>query len=278
MQADSQFVELKIGEDSVQIEYRWVSPARTGTGAIQQTNPPDNYAPFIVFLHEGLGSVSQWRDFPQAVTDATGCPALVYSRPGYGQSTSMGDQRWGVDFLHQQAKQVLPALFSALEIDAIRQPPCLLGHSDGASIALIYAACFPDSVRSVIAMAPHWMVESVTVANIAAADDAYWNGNLRPRLSRHHKDPDAVFRAWASIWLKPEFRDWQIADELGCIRCPVLAIQGQDDEYGTMEQIHGVARTVPDCVVMELPACGHSPQRDQPDAVIASIQNFLHAR
>ncbi len=174
--------------------------------------------------------------------------------------------------MHRQAHEVLPAFFDAL---GITEAPWLLGHSDGGSIALLYAARFPDAVRGLVLMAPHIFVEDVTIENIELAREAYRNTDLPAKLGRYHDDADSAFWGWNRIWLHPPFRQWNIEAEIGSIRAPVLAIQGVDDEYGTLEQIRGIARRVPDTQVLELPACGHSPHRDQPEAVIAAATAFI---
>ncbi|HET9822640.1 MAG TPA: alpha/beta fold hydrolase [Burkholderiaceae bacterium] len=247
----------------VDIEVRWIAPERRD-------------APLVVFLHEGLGSVAMWRDFPQRLCDAAGARGLVYSRPGYGRSTPRpGAEAWAPDFMHRQAHEVLPALLAALGIDAARERPWLLGHSDGGSIALLYAARFPRQVAGLAVLAPHILVEDVSIASIARAREAYLAGDLRARLARHHADPDSAFWGWNDIWLHPAFRAWSIEDELGAIACPLLAVQGLEDEYGTLEQVRGIARRVPGARVLELADCGHSPHRDQPEAVIAAVVRHM---
>lgn len=245
----------------VRIEYQWVGS-------------DDDKAPVLVFLHEGLGSVAMWRDFPARLCEAAGVRGLVYSRPGYGKSTPRAaGEKWQPDFMHRQAREVLPALLDALRVDRGRL--WLLGHSDGGSIALLYAAMHPQALRGAIVMAPHILVEDVSITSIAQAREAYANTDLRQRLARYHDDVDSAFRGWNDIWLAPAFRDWSIESELATIRCPLLAVQGLDDEYGTLEQVRGIARRVPGTELLELPACGHSPHRDQPEAVIAAATAFL---
>jgi pimeloyl-ACP methyl ester carboxylesterase len=200
----------------------------------------------------------------------------VWSRPGYGRSTPRAaDERWAPDFMHRQAHEVMPALFQALGVDAEREPPWLFGHSDGGSIALLHAARFRQAVAGLVVLAPHILVEELSVTSIAQAKVAYETTDLRARLARHHDDPDSAFRGWNDIWLDPAFRDWSIEDEIATIRAPILAVQGLDDEYGTLEQIRGIARRVPGTRLLELPDCGHSPHRDQPQAVIDAVQAFL---
>jgi pimeloyl-ACP methyl ester carboxylesterase len=166
-------------------------------------------------------------------------------------------------------------LLGALRID---EPAWLFGHSDGGSIALLCAAHHPQRVAGVIAVAPHIFVEAVTLRGVRAARDAYASTDQRVRLGRHHADPDAVFRGWNDIWLSPAFGDWNIEREIEAIVCPVLAVQGIGDEYATMEQVHGIARRVPHARTLELPACGHSPHRDQPDRLIAEVARFMAAK
>jgi pimeloyl-ACP methyl ester carboxylesterase len=227
--------------------------------------------PVFVFLHEGLGSVALWRDFPAKVAAATGAPALVYSRYGYGASQPLAAPR-GVDYMHREALETLPALRTALGLDDV----VLFGHSDGASIALIHAGSGHWRVRALILEAPHVLVEEISVASIAAARAAYAETDLRRRLERYHDDVDGAFRGWNDIWLAPEFRGWSIEEFLPGVRCPVLAIQGADDEYGTLDQIDRVARGVAgDVERLVLPECRHSPHRDQAAAVLAAVAAFV---
>ncbi len=263
MNGDADFVDLEWAGRRVRIEHAWLNAERQD-------------APLLVFLHEGLGSRSMWKDFPQRLCNAVGARGLVYSRPGYGGSTPRpADETWDVDFMHRQAHEVLPLLFDALDIDVDRDPPWLFGHSDGASIALLHAARFPHRVAGLVVLSPHILVEDVSVTSITQVRAAYLETDLRERLARHHDDPDSAFWGWNDIWLHPGFRQWSIADELATIRCPLLAVQGLDDEYGTLEQVHGIARRLPWTRVLELPDCGHSPHRDQPEALIAACQDFL---
>ena len=247
----------------VRIECEWIAPERSD-------------APLVVFLHEGLGSVAMWKDFPAQLCAAGGFRGLVFSRPGYGRSTPRdADETWDVDFMHRQAHEVLPPLFAALGID---EAPWLFGHSDGGSIALLHAARFPAKVAGLVVLAPHIFVEDKTVANIEIARSAYLDTDLPQKLGRYHDDPDSAFWGWNRIWLHPPFRDWNIEAELEGIRCPVLAIQGVDDAYGTLQQIRGIASRVPPTQLLELPDCGHSPHRDQPQAVIDATVSFIHNR
>lgn len=258
--------ELDWGGRSVRIEYRWV-----GSG--------DPAAPLTVFLHEGLGSVAMWKDFPQRLCDAVGHRGLVYSRPGYGASTPRrADETWDVDFMHRQAHEVLPALLDVLGIDAAADPPWLFGHSDGASIALLYAARFPRRAAGAVVLAPHIFVEPISVESIEKARLAYLDTDLRQRLSKYHADPDSAFWGWNRAWLDPQFVGWSIEAEIETIACPLLAIQGVDDEYGTLEQIRAIARRIPGTRLLELDACGHSPHRDRPEAVIAAAAALMQGK
>ena len=254
------FVELTWRGPVVRIEHQWIAAERA-------------QAPLVVFLHEGLGSLAMWKDFPPTLCDAAQVRGLVYSRPGYGRSTApAAEQAWDPDFLHRQAHEVLPALLDSL---GVKQPVWLFGHSDGGSIALLHAARFPERVAGAIVLAPHIVVEDVGVARIAQARDAYRETDLRERLAKYHDDPDSAFWRWNSIWLNPLFKQWSIETEIESITCPLLAVQGIDDEYGTLEQIRGVARRVRQTELLELADCGHSPHRDQPQALSAACADFI---
>ncbi len=230
----------------------------------------DAAAPVIVFLHEGLGSVSMWRDFPTQVVSATGCPALVYSRYGYGQSDPLTASRHA-SFMHDEGLKALPELLDKLKIDK----PILFGHSDGASIAIICAGGGARALTGLIVMAPHVMLEDLSIRSIRAAKQMYETTDLRAKLARYHADPDSAFWGWNDVWLNPDFLNWNIEEFLPRIRCPVLAIQGENDEYGTMEQIDRIARQLPDTELVKLPDCGHSPHRDKPSAVLEAVARFV---
>lgn len=231
---------------------------------------PREGAPAIVFLHEGLGSVSMWRDFPQKVADATGCEAVVYSRAGYGRSDPATLPR-AVGYMHDEGLAVLPALLAELGLER----PILFGHSDGGSIALICAGGTDTPLAGVIAMAPHVLVEDISVSSIAQAKVAWTTTDLPARLGKYHNDVDAVFRGWNDIWLHPDFRAWNIEEYLPRIAVPVMAIQGEDDEYGTMDQIERIARGAKDVELVKLADCRHSPHKDQPQAVIDAVVEFV---
>jgi len=259
------FADIEAAGRAQRLECLWIAPERA-------------MAPLLVFLHEGLGSVAMWKDWPLQVCEAAGCRGLVVSRSGYGQSTPRPPQeRWPVDFMHREARDVLPALLTALGVDARRDRPVLFGHSDGGSIALLYAAMHPDAVAGIAVDAPHTFVEDVTVANIALARQAYLETDLRSRLARYHADVDSAFWGWNDIWLNPDFRRWNIEDHLPRIACPVLAIQGVDDEYGSLAQIRGIRRHAPQTVLLEIPDCRHSPHKDQPAIVIQAVADFVGA-
>jgi pimeloyl-ACP methyl ester carboxylesterase len=243
------------------LEIRWLHPS----------TPAAAGRPTLVFLHEGLGSISLWKRFPDSVAEATGCPGLVYSRYGYGKSEPLDAPR-AIDYMHREALEVLPDLLARLDI--VR--PILIGHSDGASIALIHAGADRWPVRGVVALAPHVFVEEVSIASIAQAKVAFETTDLAARLGRHHDHVESAFRGWNDIWLHPDFRGWNIEGCLRGIRCPVLLIQGHDDQYGTMAQIEAVERQVAGPVkALRLNGCGHSPHVDQPVATLEAIAAFV---
>jgi pimeloyl-ACP methyl ester carboxylesterase len=259
----SQFVDINWTDNNVRIELQCVGTA-------------DADRPLIVFLHEGLGSVAMWKDFPQQLCEAAACRGLVYSRPGYGQSTPRSaEETWQPDFMHRQAFEVLPALLKALGIDTEKDKPWLFGHSDGGSIALLFAARYPSNIAGLIVVAPHIFVEDASISSIEAAKMAYQTTDLRSKLARFHDDVDSAFWGWNDIWLNPAFRHWNLTQAIKTITCPLLAVQGLDDEYGTLEQIHGIKRVLPATQLLELADCGHSPHRDQPDALIDACVSFI---
>ena len=239
------------------LEYAWF-------GAAQDGPPP------IVMLHEGLGSLALWKDFPDQLASVTQRRVLVYSRYGQGASEPLAGPR-GVDFMHIEALETLPQLLDALDV----RDPVLFGHSEGGSMALIHAARAHRAVTAVVAMAPFVFVERSNLDSIAEARRAYLGTELREKLARHHDDVEIAFWGWNDIWLNPDFATWSIEALLSEITCPVLTIQGSDDEYGTIEQIKRIARAVPQLRRIELPQCGHAPHRDQPDTVLDATARFL---
>ncbi len=255
------------GSREFELEYAWVGASSA--------------LPLLVFLHEGLGSVTMWRGWPQKLCAAGGFRGLIYSRPGYGQSSARpAHEKWPVGYMHSQATEILPALLHALGADAAAEPPWLVGHSDGASIALIHAASFPRNVAGLVVLAPHLFVEDLSISSIAAAREAYvtpdtQGPSLRVKLARHHRDPDSAFWGWNDIWLDPAFRNWNIESMLPQISAPVLAVQGEDDEYGTMAQLDSIATHVPHAHQLRLAACGHAPHRDQPQRLTEATLEFI---
>jgi pimeloyl-ACP methyl ester carboxylesterase len=234
--------------------------------------------PTLVFLHEGLGSAQQWRDFPARVGQATGLAALAYSRVGYGASAPATLPR-PLGYMQEEAKDFLPRLLDELSIDSA----ILVGHSDGGSIALVHAALDARTkrgrIRGVVLEAPHVFVEDVSIASIAKARKAYETGDLREKLAKYHgANVDGAFRGWNDAWLDPGFRSWNIEEYLASIEAPVLVIQGEDDPYGTRAQVDAIARQVSGRVeTVMLAQCGHAPHRDQPEATEAAMVTFVNS-
>lgn len=242
------------------------------------TAGPGAEAPVLVLLHEGLGCVALWKDFPARLHAATGLAAMAYSRYGYGGSDPLAGPR-AADFMHREAAEALPQVLARLGIARA----ILVGHSDGASIALIHAgrvakagpgAC---TIAGVVAMAPHLFVEPVCTEAIAAVSARFAASDLPARLGRHHRDPVRTFRGWADVWLSPAFQSFDIEPEVAAIGCPILAIQGEDDEYGTMRQIERIAQLRPETRLLRLARCRHSPHLDRPDEVVPAIAAFAAA-
>ena len=243
------------------LEYRMIGP------------PPDQ-APTIIMLHEGLGSAALWGDFPEKLQAATSAGVLVYSRAGYGASTAVKLPR-PLDYMHIEALEVLPKL---LERIGFRRG-LLVGHSDGASIAAIYAGAHQDHrVQGIVLIAPHFIVEDISVASIAAIKTAYETTDLRSKLARWHKDVDNAFHGWNGAWLDPRFRNWDISECLAYIRVPIAILQGVDDEYGTIRQVE-IAREECYCPVdvTEIPNAGHSPHREASGAALDAVSEFANA-
>jgi pimeloyl-ACP methyl ester carboxylesterase len=252
--ADDGFIE--IGQSL--LEYKMIGP-RPGEAAT------------VVLLHEGLGSVGIWGDFPERLAAATGLGVFAYSRAGYGRSSPSTVPR-RVTFMHEEAKEVLPHVLNAIGFER----GILLGHSDGASIATIFAGSVEDHrVRGLVLLAPHFFTEEFGIAEIARMRAAYENTDLRARLAKWHRDPDNAFYSWSGPWLDPAFRKWDLSEELAYIRVPVLIVQGEDDQYGTLRQIE-IAREECYCPVeaVVLPATRHVPHREAPEATMAAIVDF----
>lgn len=229
-------------------------------------------APTIVFLHEGLGSIGQWGDFPAQLCERCALPGLVYDRWGYGRSEGLYDSRYN-DYLHHEAQHSLPAVLAACGIEE----PLLFGHSDGASIALLFAAAYPQRTRAVISEAAHVFVEEICLEGIRRAGHAFHQGKLRKGLQRYHgNNTDLMFAGWHDTWLRPERRAWDMQAELRNITCPTLVIQGQGDEYGTRAQVDAIANAVSGSVEIQwLPDCGHTPHHELRENVIDSSLDFM---
>jgi len=225
----------------------------------------------IVMLHEGLGCVALWRGFPQKLAEATGMGVMAYSRAGYGHSDS-ADLPRPLDYMTREAVDVLPQVLDAFGV----QRCILLGHSDGATIAAIYAGSVEDfRVRGLVLMAPHFFTEDMGLAEIAKAQDAFAQTDLRERMGKYHRDPEAVFRGWNDVWLDPGFKTWNVAEVIDYLRIPTLAIQGKDDQYGTLAQISEIEdRSYAPVDTLILEDCRHAPHVDQPQAVLDAVNEF----
>lgn len=225
-----------------------------------------------MFLHEGLGCLGMWRDFPDRLASATACGALVYSRMGYGASESVRGPR-GLRFMHDEALEVLPAVIERFNLEEV----ILFGHSDGASIAVVYAGSRLGPVRALVLEAPHVFVEPVCVESIQRIAEAYETTRLRERLGRYHGDnTDSMFRSWTDVWLRPEFREWNIEAYLPAIASPVLVVQGEEDQYGTLRQVDAVLTQVNGPArSLVLARCGHSPHSERPDEVLDAASRFV---
>jgi pimeloyl-ACP methyl ester carboxylesterase len=243
--------------DGKRLETLWIGPQQSDRAT-------------IVMLHEGLGSIALWKDFPDRLAARTGCGVLLYSRYGHGNSDKLMEKR-PVTFMHHEGEVVLPELLQKLQIER----PILLGHSDGGSIALIFAGKHPDAVRALILEAPHVFVEDLSVASITQAKVNYQTTELPRKLSRHHAHVHATFWGWNDIWLDPDFRSWNIEEYLAAVRCPVLCIQGEEDEYGTRAQVEAIKAQVPQTEIVMLPDCKHSPHRDQAERTLERMAEFV---
>lgn len=242
---------------------------------IQIIGTLDPVQPVLVFLHEGLGSVSAWRDFPGRLCEATGLAGILYSRHGYGWSAPFS-KPLATDFMHVAAREELRGLIERFDLQA----PVLIGHSDGASIALIYSGEFagqPGAPVASVLMAPHLFVEPVCLHAIHALQRGYAeNLPLQESLARHHRNAQQTFDAWSSAWLSDDFRQWDIRNICRQVTAPVLAIQGEDDQYGTMAQLDQLQALAPQSQLLKLSRCGHSPHRDQASRVTEAITSFLN--
>jgi pimeloyl-ACP methyl ester carboxylesterase len=240
----------------------------------RMTGPGPDEAPTVVMLHEGLGSAAMWGDFPEKLQAATGAGVFAWSRAGYGASTPVMLPR-PLDYMQIEALDVLPKLLDQIGF----RRGILLGHSDGASIAAIYAGGVADHrVRGVAMIAPHFIVEDISVTSIAAIKTAYETAGLRAKLARWHGDVDNAFHGWNGAWLDPKFRGWDISEYLAYIRVPVAILQGVNDEYGTLRQVE-IAQEECYCPVdvTIIPGAGHSPHREAPGATLDAITEFVHA-
>lgn len=246
------------------IEYKIFKPS----SAVQQASRLR-----IVLLHEGLGCVALWRQFPQALADRLAEPVMAYSRYGYGQSEVLDSART-VRFMHEEADRPLRELRDHFALEA----PILIGHSDGASIALLHAGLFPDTVHAVVALAPHLFVEEFGLQSIRQARHDFEHTDLPTRLARYHRDARRTFEGWCDIWLSDAFKAWNIEREVACITCPVLAIQGIDDQYGTLAQIERIAQRVRSTQLLTLETCRHSPHLEQGSLTLDAIARFVETQ
>ncbi len=255
--AEPEFAQLTWRAQTLRLEYQWVGDA-------------DSRLAPLVFLHEGLGSLAMWKDFPARLCAGNGLRGMVFSRYGYGRSTPKpSHEQWSPDFMHVQAFEVLPMLFDALHIET----PWLFGHSDGGSIALLYASRF--AVSGVIAVAPHIFVEDCSIASIEVAREAYAATDLRARLARYHFDPDSAFLGWNDVWLNPDFRDWNIETELDTIRAPCWRCKDSTTNTEPWRKYTASSAALPKTRLLMMEKCAHSPHRDQPDFLIREAARFI---
>ena len=256
--------DLDVTAAGHRLRARWLRP---------ETVPAAD-APTLVFLHEGLGSIAQWKDFPADLVAATGLTGLVYERWGFGGSEPLVLPRPS-DYLHREAEEALPEVLAACGIAR----PLLVGHSDGGSIALLYAAAHPESPVACITEAAHVFVEEVTLAGIREADALWHSTTLRERLARYHGDQtETVFRGWTETWLRDDFRDWRMTDRLGAITCSLLVMQGADDQYGTLAQVKAIVEgSAGPAMPQIVPDCGHAPHAERPEVVLAAMAEFIAA-
>lgn len=249
-----------------------VRGAALHTRRVGADRPEARHCPVIVFLHDSLGCDTVWRDFPDRLSAALGCDALVYDRRGYGKSVAFASEPRRPDYLEREAA-ALVALLDACQVDSA----VLFGHSDGGSIALLAAALAPTRIAAVVTEGAHVFVEERTLDGIRAVREQLRTTDLRERLVRHHGDKtDAVTAVWIDTWLSPAFRDWNIESHLSAVRCPVLVLQGEDDEFGTVAQVQGIADGVSGRSASHLiPGAAHTPHREAPETTVALTTAFL---
>lgn len=247
----------EVSVDGKRLEALWIEPRQARR-------------PAIVMLHEGLGSIALWKEFPAKLAERTGCGVLVYSRYGHGSSDKLMEKR-PVRFMHHEGEVVLPELLEKFAI----VKPILVGHSDGGSISLIFAGRYPNAVSGLILEAPHVFVEDLSIASIAQAKVTYETTDFPQRLGRYHANVDATFWGWNDIWLDPAFRSWNIGEYVPKITCPVLCIQGEEDEYGTIAQVEAIKAGAPQTRIAMLPNCKHSPHRDQEAKTLELMAEFV---
>lgn len=261
-----QHIALCVDGSSITLEYEWIGRERQD-------------APLIVFLHEGLGSAAMWNEWPDTLCSAAGCRGLVFSRYGYGHSQvrPASGQAWPVDYMEREARELLPALLDALGIDARRERLIIFGHSDGATIALLYAAAFPQHACAVVAVAPHVFTEQVARERIGRLRANWEDGRLARRLARLHDDPGGVFEGWSRCWLSPAFVAWNVAAAIQTIASPLLVIQGRGDQFGSLEQLREIQRRVPHAELLVLDDCRHVPHEEQPELTLQAVTAFLAA-
>lgn len=239
---------------------------------IQWHCPGISDKPVLVFLHEGLGCIAMWKEFPEALCRATGCPGFVFSRLGYGNSDT-APLPWKINFMHTQALKVLPRVLRAAGINE----HIIIGHSDGGSIGIMYGGSpLTGGLKGLITEAAHVFCEPLTIASIEAAREAYLHKDLKQGLAKYHgANTDTAFWGWNNVWLHPNFIHWNIEKYLGRIQVPVLALQGRDDQYGTVEQLTAIENGIPDCTARLIDNCRHSPHLEQPETVLSLMSQFI---
>lgn len=229
--------------------------------------------PLLVFLHEGLGSIEQWKDFPVLLSEKVKCPALIYDREGHGRSDALKTPR-ELNFMHIQAQKVLPEIFEQLQVTHYKK--ILIGHSDGASISIIHAGSYSENILGVISEAAHLFIENITEEGLNDAVKSFEIGRLRELLYKYHgKNTDSMFYGWASTWLKPEFRKWNIEEYLKNIKVPLCAIQGKDDQYGSFTQLDSIKKNMPKADIHNISACGHIPHLQCKEGVLQLMSDFI---